>query len=258
MGTALRQKPVVTLNAEPNLQDRFVIQDLISAPLGQLPVDQCANLLCREGGAASNEDVARLRRGLIETYFNAAQLRWEAKATSVELACARRALGALTKAVTNLDNVASPMQRGLRAAFGPPADDVGGVQEVNAFQSACRRIRFNVIPPMMELWQLVDAEAAKSAPAKTGERKKRLRILVEELADWWIAETGKTLAPYVRAKRLDHRPAFVMGREGPFLSLGMALFCKVDRFNESEVIAAVTNVHEDYLAKRKNPEITAQ
>jgi hypothetical protein len=58
----------------------------------------------------------------------------------------------------------------------------------------------------------------------------------------------------VHAKKLDHRPALVIGRRGPFIDLARALFCTIDEFTESEVISAVTNVHEGQLptkAKRK-------
>ncbi len=88
----------------------------------------------------------------------------------------------------------------------------------------------------------------KIQTGKAGERKKRLRTLVEALANWWQSSTGKSLAPYVHAKRRDDGPAIVHGRHGPFLTLAVALFCKVDVFKEFEVMSAVTNVHEKRLA----------
>jgi hypothetical protein len=89
-------------------------------------------------------------------------------------------------------------------------------------------------------------------PAKIGERKKRLRVLVETLASWWVSETGKSIGPYVKAKRLDHGRAFVLGRDGKFLSFAEALFCQLDHFKKSEVIAAVTNVHESFLVQKNS------
>ena len=47
--------------------------------------------------------------------------------------------------------------------------------------------------------------------------------------------TGGSLAPTVDANRRDDGPAIVHGRHGPFLTLAVALFCKVDVFKESEV-----------------------
>jgi hypothetical protein len=41
---------------------------------------------------------------------------------------------------------------------------------------------------------------------------------------------------------------FCRSRHGPFLTLAIALLCKVDVFKESEVVSAVTNVHEKRLA----------
>jgi hypothetical protein len=55
----------------------------------------------------------------------------------------------------------------------------------------------------------------------------------------------------VKAKRLDHGRAFVVGRSGAFLELSKTLFCKLDDFDESEVISCVTNVYEAQLAARK-------
>jgi hypothetical protein len=258
MQTALQQKSARPQAVGTNLHDHFVVAALVATPLRQLLVDKFADQLCEEGSDASDEDVSRLRAGLIGVYFSAAQVRWQAKARTVELTAARRALDALTEAVAKLDDVNVPMRRGLSGVLSPLVIDVKGRQELNAFQSACHCIRFSVISPMLELWKLVEAETAKTAPAKSGERKKRLRTLVEALAQWWIAATGKTVAPCVRAKRLDHRPALVMGRDGPFLSLAVALFSKIDQLNESEVVSAVTNVHEDFLARQKSAATTAQ
>ena len=61
---------------------------------------------------------------------------------------------------------------------------------------------------------------------------------------------GKSLAPYVKANRRDGDRAVVHRRSGKFLSLAVALLCDVDVFKNSEVEAAVTNVHEARLATK--------
>jgi hypothetical protein len=103
----------------------------------------------------------------------------------------------------------------------------------------------DVTTPFIALQSAINREENKQTNA--GERPKRLRTLLEALADWWQS-TGGTLAPTVDANRRDDGPAIVHGRHGPFLTLAVALFCKVDVFKESEVVSAVTNVHEKRLA----------
>jgi hypothetical protein len=99
---------------------------------------------------------------------------------------------------------------------------------------------------MRALETTIIAECKK--PINAGERRKRLRTLVETLAFWWLSGGGRSLAPYVRANRRDGDRAIVHGRSGKFLSLAIALFCGLDAFKRSEVEAAVTNVHEARLA----------
>jgi hypothetical protein len=48
--------------------------------------------------------------------------------------------------------------------------------------------------------------------------------------------------------RLGMADALVIGRRGPFIELAQTLFCKIDEFAASEVISAVTNVHEAQLS----------
>ena len=163
-------------------------------------------------------------------------------------------LTSLTNAIKKLDSVRPAGQRGLQAVFGSPLDDTKGLEEFNEFGSRCWHIQLKVVPIAQELNRLIEAEVTKPKPAKSGDRKRRLRTLVEALALWWRSVTGKSLSPYVQAKRLDHRPALVIGRSGPFIELAQALFCTIDEFAESEVISTVTNVHEGQLptkAKRK-------
>ena len=79
-----------------------------------------------------------------------------------------------------------------------------------------------------------------------------LRTLVEALANWWGSITGKSLAPYVHAKRLDHHPTLVIARRGQFAEPAQTLFSEVDEFIDLEVISAVTNVRESQLPKRSS------
>jgi hypothetical protein len=101
----------------------------------------------------------------------------------------------------------------------------------------------------MVLHSTIQTEERK--PTKDGERRKRLRTLVDALADQWQSVGGR-LAPTVRANRRDGAPAVVHDRRGRFLTIAVALFCKVDVFKESEVVAAVTNVHEKRSAAAKS------
>ena len=101
-----------------------------------------------------------------------------------------------------------------------------------------------VAPHALALREAIETEKTKQA--KSGERQKRLRTLVEALADWWQS-TGASLAPIVKANRRDGEPAVVHGRHGDFLQLSVELFCYVAVFAHTEVEAAVTNVYEARL-----------
>jgi hypothetical protein len=99
---------------------------------------------------------------------------------------------------------------------------------------------------MQSLQSAIATESKK--PGKSGERRKRLRTMVEALADWWLS-AGKSLAPYVKANRRDKESAVVHGRRGKFLSLALAVFCSLDQFKQSEVEAAVTELSPETSAK---------
>jgi hypothetical protein len=124
-------------------------------------------------------------------------------------------------------------------------DDEKGERELNEFASVCWQIRMDATPPFKALQSAISTEENKQTNA--GERPKRLRTLIEALADRW-QPIGRSIAPTVDANRRDDGPAVVHGRRGPFLTLAVALFCEVDEFRESEVVSAVTNVHEKRLA----------
>lgn len=238
----------------PNAQDNVVVAKLSTAEIGDLPVDQFCRLLRNDGKSDDEKHIINLRLALIRIYFKAAAARWHAKATRDQIKSARMALASLTDAIRKLDLVRPAGQRGLQAVFGSPLDDTKGLEEFNEFGARCWHFQVKVAPIAEALSRLIEAEVTKPKPAKSGERKRRLRTLVEGLAVWWRSVTAKSLSPYVHAKRLDHRAALVIGRRGPFIDLARALFCTIDEFTESEVISAVTNVHEGQLptkAKRK-------
>jgi hypothetical protein len=236
----------------PNAQDNLVVAKLSTSKIGDLSIDQFGRLLCKNEKSPGKEHIVALRLALVRVYFGAANARRYARATKDQIKSARMALASLTNAIEKLDFVRPARQRGLQAVFGSPLDDTKGFDEFNEFGSRCWQIQMNVAPIAQTLNRLIESEVTKSKPAKSGDRKKRLRTLVEALAVWWRSVSKKSWAPYVHAKRLDHRPALVIGRRGPFIELAQTLFCKIDEFAASEVISAVTNVHEAQLpAKAK-------
>jgi hypothetical protein len=237
------------LSEWPNAIDKMVVEKLCTTPLLALPVDEFANLLCENEEVAGEQHILKLRYVLLRIYIDAAQGRLTAKASSQQISSTKKAVALLIKAIEHLDKVAPPSQRGLRGAFGPPADDVKGSEESNELRLLCWQIKLDIVDKIMGLQGAVERENQK--PARVGERKKRLRMLVEGLADWWESK-GNSLAPYVVAKRRDGDCALVIGRQGKFVSLAHAVLCHLDQFKASEVTDAITNVHEKRLAKKNS------
>ena len=222
-----------------NVHDHLAIDKLRSTPVGALAVDR----LVRK----DRQMVPLLRDALVEVYFKAAKARELSRATKRQISNAKSALNSLAQAIEYLERVSTDGRNGLRMLLeGPPLDDEKGEREVNQMASACWGIRLDVARSMHALQTTIIAESKK--PINAGERRKRLRTLVETLASWWLAGGGTSLAPYVKANRRDGDRAIVHGRSGTFLRLAVALFCSVDAFKRSEVEAAVTNVHETRLA----------
>jgi hypothetical protein len=183
-------------------------------------------------------------------YFKAARTRQLSKATSNQLKNAKSAYSLLTQATEKLGKVSPDGRDGLLAALeGSPLNDTKGERERNEFASACSMIKSDVVRSFMALHTAIQTEQKK--PPNAGERRKRLRTLVDALADGWQS-AGRKLGPTVVANRRDDGPAIVHGRRGDFLTLAVALFCKVDVFKETEVEAAVTNVHEKRSAATKS------
>src|SRR5262249_53089082 len=236
----------------PNEQDDAVIDRLSSASFGDLPVDQFSRFLREDGHCDDDQSIATLRRALIQEYVDAARARHGARAAESQIEVAHAALTSLKTAVIRLGEVRSIRQRGIGGLLGRPLDDIKGLDELNEFGSKCWKIQLDLVPIAQALDELTTAETAKPKPSERGERKKRLRVLVEELAKWWTSTTNRSMAAYVQAKRVDHRPAFVLGRRGDFVELALALFCEIDKFKSSEVISAITNVHESSQTIRRN------
>jgi hypothetical protein len=225
----------------PNAHDQLAVATLRSARVGELAIDRLVG--------NDPQMVSGLREATVEVYRNAAQIRQTRKATKVQIREARSALRSLTSAIRQLERVSTDGRDGLRMLLeGSPLDDERGEREVNGFAARCWKIRLDIAPSALELQSAIEAESEKSSA--TGERRKRLRTLVDSLATWWLRGGGKTLAPYVKANRRNDGPAVVHERTGMFLKLAVALFCGVDVFKNSEVEAAVTNVHEHRLPSK--------
>jgi hypothetical protein len=225
----------------PNAHDQFAIDKLRSSPAGELATDHLVQ--------NNPEMVSVLRNALVEVYFKAAKTRELNRATKRQISSAKSALTQLMRAVERLETVTNDGRDGLHMLLeASPLDDEKGEREVNQLASGCWRVRMDVTRSMLALDSAINTEAQK--PIKTGERRKRLRTLVDALASWWLSGGGKSLGPYVKANRRDDDRAIVHGRAGRFLSLAIAVFCDVDVFKRSEVEAAVTNVHEARLALR--------
>ena len=216
----------------------------LSSRVGDLPVDKFSRFFRKDGRRDDPQSVLAFRRALVQVYVAAARTRHRARAAQWQIDLARGALVSLKAAVTELGEVRPRRQHGIAGLLAMPLDDIKGLDELNEFGSKCWKIQLDLVPIAQALDELITGETAKHKPSERGERKKRLRILVEELAKWWNSTTKGSIAPYVKAKRLDHRPAVVLGRSGDFVELAQALFCEVDEFKSSEVISAITNVHE--------------
>jgi len=233
----------------PNEHDNAVIRRLSTASLGSLPVDQFSRLLRKDGRGDDRQTIATLRHALIQVYVSAANTRHRTRAAQGQIDLAKRALASVKAALRALGEVRPKRQRGVSGLFGSPLDDIKGTEELNEFGSSCWQLQFDLVPIAQALDHLITAEIKKPRSSKRGERKKRLRILVEELAKWWSSATKRSIAPYVWAKRLDNAPAIVVSRSGVFVELAQALFFEVDQFTPSEVISAITNVHESQAQK---------
>jgi hypothetical protein len=230
-----------------NQQDNLIAELLANTEFGNLPVDRFAEVIWKQGTGSQNR-VARLRKELIKVYREAAKRQSE-KASWPQINSAQITLRSLTAAVERLDRIKPARHRGLQAIFGSPPDDHKGVDELNEFAANCWQVKLDLANTAQKLARAIELE--KTKPSKSGDRKRRLRHLIEALANWWIAKIRRPLAPYVHAKRGEGEPAFVVGRRGDFIELATSLFSRIDDFKESEVISAVTNVHESRLRAKR-------
>lgn len=224
-----------------NDYDNSAIEQLRAAPSGTLELDRYAQFLI-DRPPSDKVAIAALRGGVIEVYGDAARARVQARAGKETFRSAEAGLISLWKAVRHLEDAQPQHSRGLRGVFALPADDPKGLDEVTAFSAACSQARSQIIRIVMDLDIAVRTEKAK--PSTRGERKKRLRILTEGLAAWWIRVTGKRIAPYVQTKPWEKGRTFIARRSGTFVEFAVSVLTGIDRFTRAEVISAVTNVYE--------------
>lgn len=222
-----------------NPEEQRVCEQLTSRPIGELAVDAFAERL-------TNGDVAKLRLALCRVYLAAAKKRFSAKATQSEIKAARTGVSLLQDAAKQFRKARPAKRRGLHESLGLVPSVREGKDELRSLSAKCWSAEYQVVRIARRLDQAIKDEENK--PKVLGERKARLRTLVEALADWWIS-MGKRVAITVKAKRRDpwrgkKQTAIVYGREGAFIALAQALFSDIDIFEKSEVEAAVTNVNE--------------
>lgn len=229
----------------PNNQDGIVLERLCNAPLSTLPTDEFAPAVYKGVTPQKEDSIVALRLALAQVYIRTISIRFNAKAIGKHITSGNRAATSLMQAIHHLSAVEPFPSWGSNAALAAPCQDPKGLLEARSFNQACWDVKLSVVSTLMRLIKTLDQEEQKFA--SNGERKKRLRILVEGLADWWES-TGGSIAPYVKAKRRDNAPSVVIGRFGDFASLSIAVFCKLDDFSESEVLATITNVHKARLA----------
>lgn len=184
----------------PNAQDNKVVEQLATAPSGGLKLDHFAGDL-RPGKSKSQEAaVVELRLGVIQVYVAAAKFRASAMVPKDKIRSAEAALASMRKALDHLERIKPHHARGLAGILGIPSDDPKGLDEWSGFATRCWDAKLEIAKIAIALEK--DIRAEKEKPSAKGERKKRLRILLEGLAEWWVRATGKTIAPYVQAKRL--------------------------------------------------------
>ena len=187
----------------PNTHDQIAIEKLRSVPVGEFAVDRFMR--------NNPQMIPAFRRAMVGVYLNAAKAREQGKATRGQLTNAKSALARLTEAARSLAKVSSDGRDGLRMLVeGSPLDDEKGDKELNQIAAVCWGIRIDVIRSAQTLQSAITAEEKKRT--ERGERRKRLRTLVDSLASWWLSEGGKSLAPYVKANRRDEGQAIVHGR----------------------------------------------
>jgi hypothetical protein len=232
----------------PNHFDNAVIDRLQSAPFGTLNVDKYTDLLKRKP-RSEQAAIKIIRSALVNIYEHAADVRNEARTLQYKIKLAEASLSALWKAVSHLSEMklhfttklADPVTRLL-------ASDVKGADEPTVFSETCSAMLFETAGLTVRLHHLIRKE--KEKPSAIGERKKRLRVLTEALAAWWVEATGKTIAPYVQTKPLKKGQTFIVRRTGSFVEFAVAIFSEIDRFTRSEVVSTIINVAEHHRRRR--------
>jgi hypothetical protein len=198
-----------------NMRDYFIVQKLSSEKIGDLPVDRFARLFCKDGSPLGESHIIELRLALIQVYFAATNVRRYVRATRNQVKSAQAALTSLTNATKQLDQVRPPRQRGLQGALGSPMDDPKGVDELNDFGSRCSELSMDIVPIMMALTRAIETEKTNPKPTTAGERKKRLRTLVEALAKMpSIRPVSRSECRFIACRRSAMMPLFL--RAGVF------------------------------------------
>jgi hypothetical protein len=229
-----------------NSCDEGVVHRLSSSALGDLTTDAFAARIFQG-------DIVGLRIALIKIYIAAGKQRYTARATKSQIAEARKGLSLACEAACHLHRARPAAWQGLGPVLGLEPDDQKGTAELNVLVETCRQAEHDISRIASRLDTAIRAELAKST--QRGERKKRLRSLVEALGDWWQS-MGKSLTITVDASRRgpwrgQKQTAVVHGRRGEFLDFAEALLCEVDVFKRSEVVSTVVNVYKAGIAKRQ-------
>jgi hypothetical protein len=219
-----------------NAQDQRVFEQLTEQPLGSLAIDGFAQCM-------SDADPRTLRAALAVVYLRASLARRRTQATKRQIKEVEKALAALEKGYTHLHHAIPPEYTSLYAAAGFVPENLRGNEGLNEFALTCQKNARKLVLILLELKDALRAETLR--PRRRGERKKRLRTIVDELASWWRSLGRKVTVRNVTQSRkvgIGKRKRDVLGHEGEFLDLSRALLTRLDKFNDSEVVATVKTV----------------
>ena len=244
----LKSAPLVqwsVLNYFSTAEDRTAVKKLMVEREGALQLDRFAVNLATGG-------VAALRAALIKVYAVAAETRRSLRATKPQMVEARAASSLIEKSILHLRKVRSAEKRGLYDLFGLAPSDPEAKFELGELGLICWHVEIALVGLMKDLHVALKGEFEKRA--MRGERRKRLRTLVDALADWWES-LGKSIAPNIDVvRRGDPRtgkkePAYIYSRSGEFLELAKTVFSEIDVFAPKNVETVVTHA---YRARLKN------
>jgi hypothetical protein len=238
-----------------NVQDARVCLVLAKSEWGALAIDNLFDQFKQRGSYFAALDRGQFRVDLVDLYLAAAERREKSKASSSEIKRAQNAAGNLKNAVSAIEKLVPRDNRLSLWSFlfneEQSSEDIKGHLELNELLVTCRDALGSLKPALETLQLAISAERRK--PSQNGERKKRLRTLVEALADWWTKSTGHR--PTIITERTKPTKATLLKlgqpprkqapqkieRRSDFLDFSLALLSKVDAFKESEIISAIKN-----------------